>query len=78
VKEFILKGYEYVPDANRQTFRNCERVSVQTHVEFSRIKEQLFDRWCLSRKVGKHYDYLRPLILVEESMSFIYSDVKAF
>ena len=48
VKELILKGYELVPEAYRQKFRNCKKDSNQTHVEFARNKEQLFDRWCCS------------------------------
>ena len=39
VKELILKGYELVPDAYRQKFRNCKKDSNQTHVEFARNKE---------------------------------------
>ena len=49
VKELILKGYELVPEAYRQKFRNCKKDSNQTHVEFARNKEQLFDRWCCSK-----------------------------
>ena len=50
VKELILKGYELVPEAYRQKFRNCKKDSNQTYVEFARNKEQLFDRWCYSKK----------------------------
>ena len=39
-----IKGYELVPEAYRQKFRNCKKDSNQTHVEFARNKEQLFDR----------------------------------
>ena len=35
VKELILKGYELVPEAYRQKFRNCTKDSNQTHVEFA-------------------------------------------
>ena len=38
VKELILKGYELVPEAYRQKFRNCKKDSNQTHVEFARNK----------------------------------------
>ena len=51
VKELILKGYELVPEAYGQKFRNCKKDSNQTHVEFARNKEQLFDRWCCSKKI---------------------------
>ena len=44
VKNLILKAYELVPEAYRQKFRNCRKEHDQTHVEFARTKEQLFDR----------------------------------
>ena len=78
VKELILKGYELVPEAYRQQFRNCKKDSNQTHVEFARNKEQLFDRWCCSKKIDQNYDKLRQLVLVEEFKRCIQSDVKTF
>ena len=66
VKELILKGYELVPEAYRQKFRNCKKDSNQTHVEFARNKEQLFDRWCCYKKIDQNYDKLRQPMLVEE------------
>ena len=74
-KELILKGYELVPEAYRQKFRNCEKDSNQIHVEFARSKEQLFDRWCCSKKIDQNYDKLRQLMLVEEFKRCIQSDV---
>ena len=59
VKELILKGYELVPEAYRQRFRNCQKESNQTYVEFARKKEQLFDRWCNSKKVNQNHENLR-------------------
>ena len=38
VKELILKGYELVPEAYRQKFRNCKKDSNQTHVELLETK----------------------------------------
>ena len=73
VKELIL-----VPEAYRQKFRNCKKDSNQTHVEFARNKEQLFDRWCCCKKIDQNYDKLRQLVLVEEFKRCIQSDVKAF
>ena len=78
VQELILKGYELVPEAYRQKFRNCKKDSNQTHVEFARNKEQLFDRWCCSKKIDQNYDKLRQLMLVEEFKRCIQSDVKTF
>ena len=78
VKEVILKAYELVPEAYRQKFRNCRKEHEQTHVEFARTKEQLFDRWCSSKKIGSEYPKLRQLMLVEEFKRCINSDVKSF
>ena len=78
VKELILKGYELVPEAYRQKFRDCRKEHDQTHVEFARTKEQLFDRWCTSKKVGSDHAKLRQLLLVEEFKRCINADVKSF
>ena len=78
VKELILKADELVPEACRQKFRNCRKENDQTHVEFARIKEQLFDRWCFSKKTGSNYLKLRQLMLVEEFKRCINSAVKSF
>ena len=78
IKELILKAYELVPEAYRQKFRNCRKENDQTHVEFARTKEQLFDRWCSSKKIGSDYPKLRQLMLVEEFKRCINSDVKFF
>ena len=78
VKEVILKAYELVPEAYRQKFRNCRKENDQTHVEFARTKEQLFDRWSSSKKIGSDYPKLRQLMLVEEFKRCINSDVKSF
>ena len=78
VKELILKAYELVPEAYRQKFRNCRKENEQTHVEFARTEEQLFDRWCSSKKIGSDYPKLRQLMLVEEFKRCINSNVKSF
>ena len=78
VKELILKAYELVPEVYRQKFRNCRKENDQTRVEFARTKEQLFDRWCASKKVGSDHAKLRQLMLVEEFKRCINSDIKSF
>ena len=78
VKDLILKAYELVPEAYRQKFRNCRKEHDQTHVEFARTKEQLFDRWCSSKDVKSDHAKLRQLMLVEEFKRCIHSDVKSF
>ena len=47
-------------------------------MDFSRTKEQLFDRWCSSKNVGSDHAKLRWLMLVEEFKWYINSDVRAF
>uniref|UniRef100_UPI00358DEB67 trichohyalin-like n=1 Tax=Myxine glutinosa TaxID=7769 RepID=UPI00358DEB67 len=66
LKKHILKAYELVPEAYRQKFRNARKRESETHVEFARVKENMFDRWCESKGVGKDFETLRDLILVEE------------
>ena len=63
-----------VPEAYRQTFRNCKKENEQTHVEFARTKEQLFHRWCSSKKIGSDHEKFRHLMLVEEFKRCINSD----
>ena len=66
------------PEAYRQKFRNCQRDISQTFVEFARVKEQLFDRWCHSKKVNKDFEKLRQLILIEEFKRRIPFHMKTF
>lgn len=76
VKKAILKAYELVPEAYRQKFRSSEKTPEQTHVEFARDKEQLFDRWLASKQVDKNFDQLKQLILIEEFKNCIRSDIR--
>ena len=50
----------------------------QTHVEFARIKESLFDRWCTSKEIEENFVKLRQLILVEEFKNCVSCDVKTY
>ena len=61
-----------------QKLRDCRKEHDLTHMEFARTKEQLFDRWCSSKKVGSDHAKLRQLMLVEEFKRCINSGVKAF
>ena len=76
-KELILKGYELVPEAYRQKFRNLERKGSKTYVQFAQEKEQLFDRWCLSKNADKEYKRLRELMLLEFKRC-IGNDIRTF
>ena len=78
VKDVVLRGYQLNVEAYRQKFRNCQRDINQTFVEFARVKEQLFDRWCHSKKVNKDFEKLRQLILIEEFKCRIPFHMKTF
>ena len=52
------------------------QVNSNSNFEFARTKEQLFDRWCSSKKIGSDYPKLRQLMQVEEFKRCINSDVK--
>ena len=78
VKDVVLRGYQLNSEAYHQKFRNCQRDISQTFVEFARVKEQLFDRWCHSKKVNKDFEKLRQLILIEEFKRRIPFHMKTF
>ena len=78
VKDVVLRGYQLNPEAYRQKFRNCQRHISQTFVEFARVKEQLFDCWCHSKKVNKDFEKIRQLILIEEFKRRIPFHMKTF
>jgi len=78
VKNAILKAYELVPEAYQQKFRNTVKSANQTHVEFARHKENLFDRWCMSNTIESNFEKLRQLILVEEFKNCVPSEVRTY
>ena len=65
VKKAVLKAYELVPEAYRQKFRSAKKESNQTHVEFARVQEQMFDRRLSSKNVNEDFKQLRQLVLIE-------------
>ena len=78
VKEAVLKAYELVPEAYWQKFRKTTKEENQTYVEFARMKERLFDRWCTSQNVNGEYAKLRQLLLLEEFKNCLPSEVKTY
>lgn len=78
VKEEVLKAYELVPEAYRQKFRTSTKEEKQTYVEFARVKERLFDRWCASQNIKGEYVKLRELLLIEEFKSCLPPEVKTY
>ena len=77
VKKTILQAYELVPEAYRQKFRHFKKFETQTHLEFARQKERLFDRWCSAQDVND-FASLRELILLEEFKSCVHNDIKTY
>ena len=78
LKNLFSKVMSWSQKHIEKKIRNCKKDSNQTHVEFARNKEQLFDRWCCSKKIDQNYDKLRQLMLVEEFKCCIPSDIKSF
>uniref|UniRef100_UPI00358F845E uncharacterized protein isoform X1 n=1 Tax=Myxine glutinosa TaxID=7769 RepID=UPI00358F845E len=78
LKNHILKAYELVPEAYRQKFRNARKRESETHVEFARVKENMFDRWCESKGVVNDFEALRDLMLVEEFQQCVHEDIKVY
>ena len=78
VKNIILKVYELVLEAYRQKFCGITKSDNQTHVEFARQKETLFDRWCTSREIRESFENLQQLILVEEFKNCVSCEVKTY
>jgi len=63
-----------VPEAYWQKLRSCKKWDDQTHVEFAREKELLFEKWLTSKEVTKNFDKQRQLILIEE----LKQDIKTY
>ena len=81
VKKAVLKSYELVPEAYRQRFRGTRKQDTQTHSEFAKEKEQLFDRWYSSVQVEnlvqvENFAQLREMILLEEFKRSVRQDVR--
>lgn len=65
LKKMVLQAYELVPEAYRQRFRNSEKATNQTYIEFVRDKSVLFDKWCQACNVSSVTE-MRKLVLMEE------------
>ena len=78
MKNTILKAYELVPEAYRQQFRSSQKQNSQTFTDFSREKEAQLDRWCTAKEVGRDFDKLCQLILLEEFKGSLPPQVKTY
>ena len=67
-----------MPEAYRKKFRNTKKTDIQSHVEFGRDEENLFDKWCQSKDIGGKFDKLRQLILIEEFKRCVPDDLKSY
>ena len=75
--EAILKAYELVPKAYRQKFRNYLKYNSKTYVEFAREKENLFNRWCYFKEVGKDFEKLKQMVLLKEFKDKVRPDIRS-
>ncbi|XP_062567274.1 uncharacterized protein LOC134229543 [Saccostrea cucullata] len=78
LKKNVLKAYELVPEAYRQKFRNYKKFNEQTHVEFAREKQNMFERWCTCKNVGSNFERLKQVILIEEFKNCIHLEIRTY
>ena len=78
VKQTVLKVYELIPEAYRLKFRARKMSEGETHVEFVRNKERLFDKWVKAKNVCGDYEKFRQLMLLEEIKQCIHPDIQLF
>ena len=78
VKQTVLKVYELIPEAYRLKFRARKMSEGETHVEFVRNKERLFDKWVKAKNICGDYEKFRQLMLLEEIKQCIHPDIQLF
>ena len=65
-----------MPKVYRQKLRNAKKESNQTHVEFARFQEQMFDRWLSSKNVNEDFKQLKQSVLIEQFKECIFANIK--
>ena len=65
-----------MPEAYRQKFRSAKKETNQTHVEFTRVHEQILDRWLSCKNVNNELKQLRQLVFIEQFKDCIHADIK--
>ena len=78
VKQTVLKVYELIPEAYRLKFRARKMSEGETHVEFVRNKERLFDKWVKAKNVCGDYEKFRQLMLLEDIKQCIHPVIQLF
>ena len=66
MKQAVLKVYELIAEAYRLKIGARKMSEVETHVEFVRNKERLFDKWVKAKNVCGDYEKFRQLMLLME------------
>ena len=77
VKQTILRAYELIPEAYRQKFRSWKKARQQSHLEFSKEKGMLFDKWCNSEEVTT-FEAMREMILIEEFKNCVNPHIRTY
>ena len=78
VKQTVLKVYELIPEAYGLKIRARTMSEGETHVEFVRNKERLFDKWVKAKNVCGDYEKFRQLMLLKEIKQCIHPDIQLF
>ena len=78
VKSKILDAYERVPEAYRQQFRGYVKGEKQTFCEFASEEVRIFDRWVRACKSEDEYGKLREVILLEEFLRKLSTEVRTY
>ena len=71
-----LMNYVQKPTGNSRKLRNFKKEADKTHVEYATEKERLFDRWCMSEKIGTKFNSLNEMILLDEFKNCVHPSIK--
>ncbi|XP_047485268.1 uncharacterized protein LOC125036565 [Penaeus chinensis] len=77
VKEAVLKSYRLTPEFYRTKFRQCNKESSQSFVEYSHMLKKLFNRWMSANKASK-YDDICEIIMLEQYIGGVPQDVRVY
>ena len=78
IKRIVLRVFYCVPETYKKNFRSLRKDEGQTHIDFLRQKEKLFDRWLRSRGAVNDFGKLKNMILLEEFLNCVRPDVKMY
>lgn len=78
LKTVVLRAYELRPEAYRQKYRNRRRHQQESYPDFNTALITNFDSWMRSEDVANDYESLRELVLLEDFLSKVETDVRTF